>query len=171
MPKHNNAIPNVHHRKEWQLYVRTWHNQPGRKHRRQVARQDKVVKAGAKPTDLLRPVVHCPTQKYNYKVRAGRGFSVEELKGCGLTVAAARTIGISVDARRKNRNEEGLKMNINRLKTYMSKLVVFPRSSAKAKKGFGGIPNDTLRKNLGDKKLATSISSAMPITNYKRVLV
>eukprot|EP01054_Gregarina_sp_Poly1_P008302 Gregarina_sp_Poly_1__8301@NODE_484_length_8016_cov_113_227827_g391_i0_p4_GENE_NODE_484_length_8016_cov_113_227827_g391_i0NODE_484_length_8016_cov_113_227827_g391_i0_p4_ORF_typecomplete_len171_score12_54Ribosomal_L13e/PF01294_18/3_5e43Rieske_2/PF13806_6/0_025Bromo_coat/PF01318_18/0_09_NODE_484_length_8016_cov_113_227827_g391_i042214733 len=170
MPKHNNAVPNVHHRKEWQLHVRTWFNQPGRKHRRQTSRQDKVIKNGVKPTDLLRPIVHCPTQKYNFKARAGRGFSIEELKGCNLTVAAARTIGISVDPRRKNRSEESLKMNVNRLKTYMSKLVVFPRGS-KAKKGFGGIPNDTLRTDMSDRKLAKSIASVMPITNYKRMLV
>ena len=28
----------------------------------------------------LRPVVRCPTFKYNTKIRAGRGFTLEELK-------------------------------------------------------------------------------------------
>jgi large subunit ribosomal protein L13e len=28
----------------------------------------------------LRPVVHCPTLRYHTKVRAGRGFTLQELK-------------------------------------------------------------------------------------------
>jgi hypothetical protein len=28
----------------------------------------------------LRPVVHPPTQRYNFKTRLGRGFTLEELK-------------------------------------------------------------------------------------------
>ena len=34
-----------------------------------------------RPVDgLLRPAVRCPTIKYNTKLRAGRGFTLEELK-------------------------------------------------------------------------------------------
>jgi len=42
-----------------------------------------------------------------------------------------------VDHRRKNRSEEGFTLNVNRLKLYKSKLVVFPRNptSKRAKKG------------------------------------
>ena len=48
------------------------------------ARQKKAVKIFPRPTaGPLRPVVHGQTLKYNMKVRAGRGFSLEELKvGC-----------------------------------------------------------------------------------------
>ncbi len=35
----------------------------------------------------------------------GRGFTTEEVKKAGLNVDFARTIGISVDGRRKNRSE------------------------------------------------------------------
>lgn len=46
-----------------------------------AARQKKAVKNFPRPTaGLLRPVVHCQTLKYNMKSRAGRGFSLEELK-------------------------------------------------------------------------------------------
>jgi len=39
------------------------------------------VKIFPRPTaGPLRPVVHGQTLKYNMKVRAGRGFSLEELK-------------------------------------------------------------------------------------------
>ncbi|XP_039034836.1 uncharacterized protein LOC120171118 [Hibiscus syriacus] len=39
----------------------------------------------------------------------------------------APTIGIVVDHRLKNRSLEGLQANVQRLKTYKAKLVVFPR--------------------------------------------
>lgn len=49
-----------------------------------TARQKKAVKIFPRPTSgPLRPTVHGQTLKYNMKVRAGRGFSLEELKvGC-----------------------------------------------------------------------------------------
>ena len=33
-----------------------------------------------RPLGKLRPVVSCPTYKYNLKQRAGRGFTLEEIK-------------------------------------------------------------------------------------------
>ncbi|KAJ3303958.1 60S ribosomal protein L13 [Kappamyces sp. JEL0829] len=69
------------------------------------------------------------------KLRAGRGFTLEELKEAGIRRKEALTIGISVDHRRKNRNVEGLKANVARLQEYKSKLIVFPRKAGKAKKG------------------------------------
>lgn len=46
-----------------------------------TARQQKAVKIFPRPTaGSLRPIVHGQTLKYNMKVRAGRGFSLEELK-------------------------------------------------------------------------------------------
>lgn len=41
--KHNNVIPNGHFHKDWQSYVRSWFNQPGRKKRRRTARVEKYV--------------------------------------------------------------------------------------------------------------------------------
>jgi ribosomal protein L13E len=34
MVRHNNVVPNQHFKKKWQFYVKTWFNQPARKHRR-----------------------------------------------------------------------------------------------------------------------------------------
>ena len=73
--------------------------------------------------------------KYNMKVRAGRGFTLEELKSAGIPKKLAPTIGISVDHRRKNRSLEGLQANVQRLKTYKAKLVVFPRRAKQFKAG------------------------------------
>uniref|UniRef100_A0A6N2LKC7 60S ribosomal protein L13 n=1 Tax=Salix viminalis TaxID=40686 RepID=A0A6N2LKC7_SALVM len=158
MVKHNNVVPNGHFKKHWQNYVKTWFNQPARKTRRRigslfgstlltifisalsmksfVARQKKAVKIFPRPTaGPLRPVVHGQTLKYNMKVRAGRGFSLEELKAAGIPKKLAPTIGIAVDHRRRNRSLEGLQTNIQRLKTYKAKLVVFPRHARKLKAG------------------------------------
>ncbi|XP_057440882.1 60S ribosomal protein L13-1 [Lotus japonicus] len=136
MVKHNNVIPNGHFRKHWQNYVKTWFNQPARKTRRRIARQKKAVKIFPRPTaGSLRPMVHGQTLKYNMKVRAGKGFSLEELKAAGIPRKLAPTIGISVDHRRRNRSLEGLQANVQRLKTYKAKLVVFPRRARKVKAG------------------------------------
>ncbi|KAJ1673787.1 60S ribosomal protein L13, partial [Spiromyces aspiralis] len=129
--KHNNQLPNQHLRKEWQDRVRTWFDQPGRKLRRRRARVAKAAKVAPRPVDLLRPAVRCPTVKYNRKVRAGRGFTLEELKAAGINPREALSIGIAVDTRRRNRSEESLTLNVQRLKAYKAKLIVLPRKRSK----------------------------------------
>merc|ERR1711990_492591 len=80
-------------------------------------------------------IVRCPTYKYNIKDRAGRGFTLEELKAAGVSKNMAKTIGISVDHRRKNKSLESLQRNVQRLKEYQSKLILFPVKSSKPRKG------------------------------------
>ena len=133
MVKHNNVVPNIHFRKDWQNRVKTWFNQPGQKQRRRRLRAERARKMFPRPTSTLKPQVHCPTIKYNSKVRLGRGFTLEELKLAGLTAQYARTIGISVDHRRKNRSEETLQANVQRLDQYKAKLVLFPKKGKDAK--------------------------------------
>ena len=99
--KRNNLIPNGHFHKDWQNYVKTWFNQPARKFRRRQNRIAKAARVAPRPLGKLRPVVHCPTYKYNVKVRAGKGFTLEELKAAGLSKKYAQTIGIAVDHRRR----------------------------------------------------------------------
>lgn len=134
MPKHNNIVPNVHFHKDWQNRVKTWFNQPGRKIRRRKARIAKAARIFPRPLNTLRPVVHPPSIRYNRKVRLGRGFTLEELKEAGINPKEAKTIGISVDYRRRNKSDVSFKTNVQRLKEYKSKLVLFPRST-KTKKG------------------------------------
>ncbi|GLT26423.1 hypothetical protein SLA2020_014900 [Shorea laevis] len=161
MVKHNNVVPHSHFRKHWQNYVKTWFNQPARKNRRRIARQKKAVKIFPRPTaGPLRPIVHGQTLKYNMKLRAGRGFTLEELKAAGISKKLAPTIGIAVDHRRKNRSLEGLQANVQRLKTYKAKLVVFPRRSQKFKAG------DSAPEELAS---ATQVQGQfMPIVREKR---
>jgi large subunit ribosomal protein L13e len=127
MPAHNNVLPNAHFHKRWMDRVKTWFNQPARKHRRRMARAAKAEKVAPRPTGgLLRPIVRAPTVRYNMKQRKGRGFTFEELKEAGISKLVARSVGIAVDHRRKNHSVESLQENVQRLKTYHSKLVIFP---------------------------------------------
>ncbi|KAL0071909.1 60S ribosomal protein L13 [Marasmius tenuissimus] len=132
---HNNVLHANHFRKDWQRRVRTWFNQPGRKLRRRNARQAKAAKLGVRPLTLLRPAVRGQTVRYNRKLREGRGFTLAELKEAGIGRKEARGVGIVVDHRRRNLSEEGKKVNVERLKAYKEKLVVFPRKAGKPKKG------------------------------------
>ena len=137
MVKGNNVIANAHfHKVCWQDHVKTWFDQAARKQRRRQKRQAKAAAIAPRPTSgLLRPVVHPPTIKHNYKLRQGRGFTFAELKEAGVNRKEARTIGISVDHRRRNRSAESLQLNVQRLKEYKGKLIVFPRNRAKPKAG------------------------------------
>ena len=57
------------------------------------------------------------------------------MQAAGIPAKVAAPIGISVDHRRKNRSEEGMAVNVDRLKEYKAKLVVFPRKDNKPKAG------------------------------------
>ena len=79
--KHNNVLPNSHFKKDWDKRVKTWFDQAGQKRRRRLLRKEKAAAIAPRPAcGLLRPVVHCTTQKYNMKTRMGRGFTLKELK-------------------------------------------------------------------------------------------
>jgi len=133
--KRNQMIPNAHFHKDWDSYVKTWFNQPARKDRRRKMRAKKAAAVAPRPMKSLRPVVRCPTFKYNVKTRVGRGFSLEELKTAGISKNLAKTIGISVDHRRRNKSVESLQINAQRLKEYQSKLILFPIKASKPRKG------------------------------------
>ncbi|ODQ79620.1 hypothetical protein BABINDRAFT_8521 [Babjeviella inositovora NRRL Y-12698] len=121
-----------HFRKHWQERVRVHFDQAGKKVSRRHARASKAAKSAPKPIDNLRPIVRAPTVRYNRKVRAGKGFSLAELKAVGLTAKYARTIGISVDHRRQNKSVEGLELNVARLNEYKSKLIIFDNKAKSA---------------------------------------
>ena len=133
--KRNGMIPNGHFHKDWQSYIKLWFNQPMRKQRRHLRRIEKAKKIAPRPTDSLRPIVSCPTIKYNNKLRLGKGFTLQELKQAKIPVKQARTIGISVDYRRQNKSVDSIQRNVQRLKEYMSRLILFPLNAKKPRKG------------------------------------
>lgn len=163
--KHNNEIPNNHFRKEWDLRVRTWFDQPARKLRRRKARAAKAARIAPRPIDgALRPIVRCQTVKYNRRARLGRGFSLEELKEAEIPIRLAPTIGIAVDHRRKNRSVEGMQTNVQRLKEYKAKLIVFPRKAGKRKSGDSDEATLALAKQLSKNALFPLSKPKMEIT-------
>mmetsp|Transcript_2954 Transcript_2954/g.5846 ORF Transcript_2954/g.5846 Transcript_2954/m.5846 type:complete len:222 (-) Transcript_2954:171-836(-) len=140
MPNFRLAVPNAHFHKHWhdsaahKGHIRQWHNQAARKHRRRENRLAKAQAVFPRPVNgALRPVVHCQTIRYNAKKRAGKGFTLEELKEAGVNRREARGVGIAVDFRRKNRSEGSLRENVDRLKQYKSNLIVFPKKSNRSK--------------------------------------
>ncbi|KKA22043.1 60S ribosomal protein L13 [Rasamsonia emersonii CBS 393.64] len=158
--KHNNAIPNNHFHKHWQRRVRVHFDQPGRKHRRRQARLEKAAAVAPRPVDKLRPIVRCPTIKYNRKVRAGRGFTLQELKvffnsprrfplartiycahfsagNFGKLVSPAsslRPLALRSTTAARIVSQESLAANVARLKEYKARLILFPRKSGQFKK-------------------------------------
>ncbi|ODN77953.1 hypothetical protein, variant 1 [Cryptococcus amylolentus CBS 6039] len=135
MVKHNNQLQKNHFHKDWQRRVKTWFDQPGKKKSRRVARSKKALASGAAPLQRLRPAVRCPTQRYNIRIREGRGFTVSELKLAGIRRKEALSLGISVDPRRRSKSEEGQALNVQRLQEYKNRLVVFPKKAGKPKSG------------------------------------
>ncbi|ODN90182.1 50S small subunit ribosomal protein L13e [Cryptococcus wingfieldii CBS 7118] len=135
MVKHNNQLQKNHFHKDWQRRVKTWFDQPGKKKSRRVARSKKALASGAAPLQRLRPAVRCPTQRYNIRIREGRGFTVSELKLAGIRRKEALSLGISVDPRRRSKSEEGQALNVERLQEYKNRLVVFPKKAGKPKSG------------------------------------
>ena len=131
----NNVLHGNHFRKDWQRRVKTWFDQPGRKLRRRNARKAKAATLGVRPLTLLRPAVRGQTIRYNAKIREGRGFTLNELKEAGISRKTALGLGIVVDHRRRNLSIEGKTINVERLKAYKERLVVFPRKAGKPKKG------------------------------------
>ncbi|KAG9237110.1 putative 60S ribosomal protein L13 [Amylocarpus encephaloides] len=154
----NNSHTTVHFRKDWQRRVRVHFDQPGRKLRRRNARLAKAAAVAPRPVDKLRPIVRCPTIKYNRRVRAGRGFTLTELKEAGIPRKLAPTIGISVDPRRQNLSTESLAVNVERLQAYRSRLILFPRKLGKPKKGDASKEEVSAVKNT-----VTSIKATLPI--------
>ncbi|KAL1963272.1 hypothetical protein VTN77DRAFT_8495 [Rasamsonia byssochlamydoides] len=171
--KHNNAIPNNHFHKDWQRRVRVHFDQPGRKHRRRQARLAKAAAVAPRPVDKLRPVVRCPTIKYNRRVRAGRGFTLQELKEAGIPRKLAPTIGIAVDHRRKNVSQESLAANVARLKEYKARLILFPRKSGQFKKLDSSAEEVKAAKDAfaAEGKVegyATRVQATLPVKNITR---
>ena len=171
----NNVIPNVHFRKvngcqsgrNNRVFMRTWLNQAGRKKRRANTRKEKAAKIFPRPAaGLLRPLVHPPTQRYNMKVRLGKGFTLGELKEAKIPRKFAKTVGIAVDHRRRNRCTESLQANVERLKLYMSKLLLFPKKSGAKGVKKGDTPRSELQ-NVAQNTLKEIIPVPKPQKRIK----
>lgn len=121
----NNVVPNDHLRKYWYKRVKTYFDDPARKKRRQDARSKRAMRIAPRPVEgPLRPLVKCPTVRYNRRLRLGRGFTRDELIAAGFDPSRARFFGIAIDPLRNHTHDAELKKaNIERLTAYKSKIV------------------------------------------------
>ena len=126
-------LHNVHLKFDWADKVKTWFNQPGRKKRRRRLRLKKAALNTPNPTHKLRPIVRGQTNKYNTKIKLGRGFTEKELKEAGIRgLSYARSLGIAIDLRRKDTSKETL--DSGRIKEYISRMILYPRNEKKPDK-------------------------------------
>lgn len=122
--KHNNALMSNHFNKNAMKY-KMWFNQPARALKRRNTRNEKARKQYPIPVKKLLPVVRQPTQRYNHKVRLGRGFTKEEISAAGVELVHAMKVGIKFDKRRKDRNTETFNRNVERIKEYLSHIKIY----------------------------------------------
>merc|ERR1712112_112992 len=122
--RHNAGIPKKTVKSNWQRYITTHFHLPFFAARRRSLRNSKSLQKGKRPLYLLRPSVRCLTNKYDSRLRLGKGFTLLEIKTAGLTLQFCYDFGIKVDKRRKDQNEETLKRNVERLMEYKKRLVV-----------------------------------------------
>uniref|UniRef100_A0A8B9SRL5 Large ribosomal subunit protein eL13 n=1 Tax=Anas platyrhynchos TaxID=8839 RepID=A0A8B9SRL5_ANAPL len=122
--------------------------------------------AGGRSRHGAQPQWHDPEAALPQGLAAPRRHLVQPTRPqdpqlAGINKRFARTIGISVDPRRRNKSTESLQANVQRLKEYRSKLILFPRKPSAPKKG------DSSAEEL---KMATQLSGpVMPIRNvFKR---
>ena len=164
MVRHNNMLHNVHLKFDWADKVKTWYNQPGRKHRRRVLRHKKAKLAEPNPTHKLRPIVRGQTNKYNTKIKLGRGFTVKELKEAGIKgLSYARSLGIAVDLRRKDTSKETLDLNARRIKEYLSRMILYPRKENKYDKK-PQVPEATADKlNSAEAKIQNTVKGVIEL--------
>ena len=128
-------IHNVHLKFDWADKVKTWYNQPGRKKRRRILRQKKAKLVSPNPTHKLRPIVRGQTNKYNTKIKLGKGFTKKEVNEAGIKgLSYARSLGIAIDLRRKDTSKETLDLNAGRIKEYLSRMILYPRNEKKPDK-------------------------------------
>ena len=132
----NNVVPNDHLRKDWYRRVKTYFDDPARKVRRQNARAARAKRIAPRPVEgPLRPIVHCPTVRYNTRCRLGRGFTHDELVAAGFDPSRAPYMGIAVDKFRKHSKDSLKAANVDRLKQYKSKMVRVKTKTEKLPEG------------------------------------
>jgi large subunit ribosomal protein L13e len=86
---------------------------------------------------------------------------LQELKEAGIPRKLAPTIGISVDPRRQTTSQETLTLNVERLKTYKSRLILFPRKAGQHKKLDSSA--EDVKAASGEGKTLAKIAAAIPI--------
>ena len=88
------------------------------------------------------------------------------MRRAGLTPQFARTIGISVDHRRTNSNQEQLDENVARIEAYKNNIILFPRKKDEYKKGI--LPDSTKERVDSEDAQNQNLDVLMPIQPEKK---
>ena len=88
----------------------------------------------------------------------------------------ARTIGIAVDYRRRNKSVESLQPNVQRLKEYRSKLIIFPKKQSKPRKGDASVSRNCtsacgVGNQSGSETCATTLGSGNVLVFLVQILL
>ncbi|OIR58528.1 MAG: 60S ribosomal protein L13 [Amphiamblys sp. WSBS2006] len=130
--KGNNPIPTDYTKKEIHKTPKVIFNTKQRAEKKLKKKQLKIKRNAPRPADgQIRPIVRCPTTRYNMKTRLGRGFTQAELAAAGIPAKKAMKFEIAIDRRRKNYSLETLEVNKERLAKYMARLVLLTPKEAK----------------------------------------
>lgn len=87
------------------------------------------------------------------------------MQEAGIPRKLASTIGISVDPRRQNLSEESLKANVERLKAYRARLILFPRKTKSPKKGDASAEEMKAAKESAHEGKVERVNQSIPIQN------
>ncbi|KAM0673710.1 60S ribosomal protein L13 [Gurleya vavrai] len=150
--KNNHPIPNNHFKKTAISYRTPFHLK-AQAAKRASLRVKKAKSVYPAPLRRLYPIVRCPTIRHNVKERLGRGFTAEECAEAGIEYNEARLKGVAICLRRRNQNMETFNQNVERLKEYLSKLVIFKNV-----------------KEAKESKMKQCIKTIMPIIKKKPVV-
>ena len=91
---------------------------------------------------------------------------MSDLQEAGIPKKYAPTIGICVDPRRANLSTESLMANVERLKAYQARLIVFPRRIGQHKKTDSS--KEEIEAHKEDGKVVRRTHSVLPIINEAR---
>ena len=91
------------------------------------------------------------------------------MQEAGIPRKLAPTVGIAVDTRRQNLSEESLKANVERLKAYKGRLILFPRKSKSPKAGEASAQDAKSAKEAGHGPHVQLSNKAFPISNAVQI--
>ena len=88
----------------------------------------------------------------------------------GIPRKLAPTIGIAVDPRRQNLSEESLAVNVERLKAYKARLVLFPRNPKSPKEGEASAKDAKKHRESGHDDKVKRVNEHFPIVGNKAIV-
>lgn len=103
-------------------------------------------------------------EQYCYLRNRNTKHKTNTQQEAGIPRKLAPTIGISVDPRRTNHSQESLTANVDRLKAYKARLILFPRKSGQHKK-LDSSESDVKGVSDGSAKTVSKIGAAFAVNS------